>query len=80
MSARVIVEVTDPGSTDPIPASLRAYAEQVGATAPRPSHPELSGIVTLVLPDDLDPQGALEVIRALPGVRRAEMDAFSTTL
>ncbi|MGZ5369031.1 MAG: hypothetical protein ACXWXV_07475 [Aeromicrobium sp.] len=80
MSARVIVEVTVQESTDPIPASLRTYAEQVRATDPRPSHPELPGIVTLVLPDDIDPQSALEVIRALPGVRRAEMDAFSTTL
>ncbi len=80
MSARVIVEVTEPDYTDPIPVSLRSYAKQVGAASPLPSHPELPGIVTLVLPDDIDPQSALEVIRALPGVRRAEMDAFSTTL
>jgi len=52
----------------------------VGATQIRPSHQELPGLFTAVIPDNANVNGLLAQLRQVPEVRHAEADQLRSTL
>lgn len=63
-----------------LPERVRQALNDAGATHVRASHPELPGLYTAELPDDAALEDLLARLRAMPEVRHAEPDSFSTTL
>lgn len=64
----------------PLPEAVRRLLDDAGATHVRASHPELVGLITAEVPDGAGVDELVAQLQALPEVRHAELDSFSTTL
>ncbi|MCC6262372.1 MAG: hypothetical protein IT169_02255 [Bryobacterales bacterium] len=67
----------EPGT---LPEAVRRLLQEAGATHVRASHPELVGLFTAEVPERAGIGELLSQLKALPEVRHAEVDSFSTTL
>ena len=78
MATRVLIQLE--GTEATLPAEVRALLESVGAGQIRASHPELAGLYTATIPDEVDLAGLLEQLKLSRGVRHAEADSFRSSL
>lgn len=80
MATRILIQVDNKDAPASLPQDVQEVLAGAGATDMRPSHRELPGLFTAVLPDQADVKQLLEALKKLPGVRHAEADTFRSTL
>jgi hypothetical protein len=77
MGTRILIQVAAPGD---LPQQVHEILQRAGATNIRPSHPELPGLFTAVVPSDLPVESVIDEIKQIPGVRHVEPDQMRGAL
>lgn len=80
MRTRILIQLAEPAAAGGLPAEVQQVLERAGATVIRASHPELPGLFTASLPENVDVNALLQELKHVPGVRHAEPDQSRGTL
>jgi hypothetical protein len=80
VTVRVLIQLHDAHAAAGPGEDVRRILEAARATRLRPSHAELPGLYTALLPDGADVDGTMARLRQCPSVRYAEVDQMRTGL